>query len=422
MSKDPELEGFLALLAARRAPRTVEAYRRDLERLGGVPRRPDLGRDRRPARAVHGGAPRGGAVAGDAGAEDGGRPLLLPAPAAHRRAGRQPGGGGVAAATHQEAAADTVARRGRAADRRGGRHDAASATRPRARRAALRGWPAGLGGDRPREGRRRPRRPRSSASPARAARNASSRSGARRSRRSAATSSRGRPYLDRRHRPELFLNAKGGALTRSGAFLILRRLAEIAGLEDGRVHPAPPPSLVRDAPARGRRRPPQRPGDARPRRPQHDGALHARHRPAAAGDVLPGPPARAREDLARRPGLAAQRLGDLPRGVAQLAALPRRPRRARPGSGSCRAAASRSAAHITASRRTASLRSRETSSWRSGRTPLTTPGWSRESSSSEMSAEPRQAGLSSSRPRRSSSTFCRKRNCPIARYATARSR
>jgi integrase/recombinase XerD len=49
--------------------------------------------------------------------------------------------------------------------------------------------------------------------------------------------SRGRPHLDRRHRPELFLNAKGGALTRSGAFLILRRLAEVAGLEPGRVHP-----------------------------------------------------------------------------------------------------------------------------------------------------------------------------------------
>ncbi len=48
---------------------------------------------------------------------------------------------------------------------------------------------------------------------------------------------RGRPYLDRRYRPELFLNAKGGALTRSGAFLILRRLAEKAGLEAGRVHP-----------------------------------------------------------------------------------------------------------------------------------------------------------------------------------------
>jgi integrase/recombinase XerD len=48
---------------------------------------------------------------------------------------------------------------------------------------------------------------------------------------------RGRPYLDRRRRPELFLNAQGGALTRAGAFLILRRLAGAAGLEPGRVHP-----------------------------------------------------------------------------------------------------------------------------------------------------------------------------------------
>jgi integrase/recombinase XerD len=48
---------------------------------------------------------------------------------------------------------------------------------------------------------------------------------------------RGRPYLDRRHRPELFLNAKGGPLTRAGAFLILRRLAATAGLEPERVHP-----------------------------------------------------------------------------------------------------------------------------------------------------------------------------------------
>ena len=48
---------------------------------------------------------------------------------------------------------------------------------------------------------------------------------------------RGRPFLDTRHRPELFLNARGGALTRAGAFLILRRLAAQAGLEPGRVHP-----------------------------------------------------------------------------------------------------------------------------------------------------------------------------------------
>jgi integrase/recombinase XerD len=48
---------------------------------------------------------------------------------------------------------------------------------------------------------------------------------------------RGRPHLDRRHRPELFLNARGGALTRAGAFLILRRLAAAAGLDPQRVHP-----------------------------------------------------------------------------------------------------------------------------------------------------------------------------------------
>ena len=49
--------------------------------------------------------------------------------------------------------------------------------------------------------------------------------------------SRGRPHLDRRHRPEIFLNAQGGPLTRAGAFLILRRLAAKAGLEPERIHP-----------------------------------------------------------------------------------------------------------------------------------------------------------------------------------------
>jgi integrase/recombinase XerD len=49
--------------------------------------------------------------------------------------------------------------------------------------------------------------------------------------------SRGRPFLDRRHRPELFLNSRGGPLTRAGAFLILRKLADRAGLDPERVHP-----------------------------------------------------------------------------------------------------------------------------------------------------------------------------------------
>src|SRR5579862_2611940 len=47
----------------------------------------------------------------------------------------------------------------------------------------------------------------------------------------------GRPFLDRRHRPELFLNQRGGPLTRAGVFLILRRLGAKAGLEPDRVHP-----------------------------------------------------------------------------------------------------------------------------------------------------------------------------------------
>jgi integrase/recombinase XerD len=47
----------------------------------------------------------------------------------------------------------------------------------------------------------------------------------------------GRPHLDRRFRPELFLNARGGALTRAGAFLVLRKLADKAGLDPERVHP-----------------------------------------------------------------------------------------------------------------------------------------------------------------------------------------
>ena len=48
---------------------------------------------------------------------------------------------------------------------------------------------------------------------------------------------RGRPFLDARHRPELFLNARGGGLTRAGAFLIVRGLAAKAGLDPSRVHP-----------------------------------------------------------------------------------------------------------------------------------------------------------------------------------------
>ena len=48
---------------------------------------------------------------------------------------------------------------------------------------------------------------------------------------------RGRPHLDRKRTSALFLNAKGGPLTRAGVFFILRQLAGKAGLEPERVHP-----------------------------------------------------------------------------------------------------------------------------------------------------------------------------------------
>ena len=103
---------------------------------------------------------------------------------------------------------------------------------------------------------------------------------------------RGRPHLDRRHRPELFLNAQGGPLTRAGAFLILRRRAAKAGLEPDARPPASPPSLVRDPPPRRWSRPAERSGDARSRRSVDDGAVHTRIRSAAPRVVLPGTPAR----------------------------------------------------------------------------------------------------------------------------------
>ena len=99
---------------------------------------------------------------------------------------------------------------------------------------------------------------------------------------------------------------------------------------------------------------------------------------------------------------------------------PRRSRRCRRGAGSCRAGACRSEGRRPRAACTATFGSRAARSWRSGRNEFTSPGCVRERPSSAMSAEPRAAGLSSSSPRRRSSSFCRKRNCAIARYACAR--
>ena len=97
----------------------------------------------------------------------------------------------------------------------------------------------------------------------------------------------------------LFLNARGEPLSRMGAWKILRRLRRPRGDRKSRL-PAHAAPLLRDAPARGRRRPARRAGDARPRRHLDDADLHAR-RP---GVPEAGPQAVSSErltaDLARR--------------------------------------------------------------------------------------------------------------------------
>ncbi len=298
----------------------------------------------------------------------------------------------------------------------------------------------------------------------------------------------GRPYLDKRHRPELFLNAQGGPLTRAGAFLILRRLAGRAGLEPERVHPhllrhsfathlleggadlrsvqemlghadlattelythvtdrAAASSTSSSAPARARARVfRRRPGTMIEMHPTRRWPLLivSTHRRRLADD-LAGVQKRCssgsvRTDLpvlrARRPaaacacapsarGLLRQPGGDLrfavsrsSRSSSSSSAIPSsstivsRLRRAVP-----QQADDREPAHglvVVGVRERVQERADGVDRPR---------GWSRESSSSEMSAEPRHAGLSSSSPRRRSSIFWRKRNCPIARYASARSR
>jgi integrase/recombinase XerD len=235
-TRDPEVEGFLALLAARRAPRTVDAYRRDLARLG-----------------EHLGKPVGSATVEELERyaarlrADG----LSPATIARR----------IAAARsffrHQQlvgarpddpAAAVALPRRTRKLPRTlspGEAErliDAAAGVSPRALRdralvellygAGLRVSEAvglekgGIDLD--------DRLVRVTGKGGKERVVPVGRQGVEALRRYLA---RGRPFLDRRRRPELFLNAKGGALTRSGAFLILRRLAAAAGLEPDRVHP-----------------------------------------------------------------------------------------------------------------------------------------------------------------------------------------
>ena len=108
-TRDPDVEGFLALLAARRAPRTVEAYRRDLDALAAfLEHGPGSATTEeiesyladlraRGLRLHHDRAPRRV------------RPLLLPPPAAARRPPRQPCCGARSTAPPAHAAAHPLA-------------------------------------------------------------------------------------------------------------------------------------------------------------------------------------------------------------------------------------------------------------------------------------------------------------------------
>ena len=73
----------------------------------------------------------------------------------------------------------------------------------------------------------------------------------------------------------LFLNARGAPLSRMGAWKILAKYVEQAGIQK-HVSPHTLASLVRHAPARGRRRSSRGAGNARARRHLDDADLHAR--------------------------------------------------------------------------------------------------------------------------------------------------
>ena len=222
--------------------------------------------------------------------------------AAPRGAGRRrPGARGAAAGAAQAAAqGDRRRPRSRRCSRRPGADEhAAGAARPGAARAALRHRRADLRGGRARRRRPRPRRrasvrlrgkggkerlvPVGLATPAR---RVSALPGAGAARR---WSRRGRGT------PALFLNARGGRLSRQSAWTVLRQAAERAGVTRGRLaaHPA---ALLRHPPARRRRRRARRPGAARARVGDHDAGLHAGHRRQAARGLRRRAPARPAAD------------------------------------------------------------------------------------------------------------------------------
>ena len=129
----------------------------------------------------------------------------------------------------------------------------------------------------------------------------------------------GRPALRRRPgagTPALFLNARGGRLSRQSAWTVLRVAAERAGLTaDGvAAHAA---ALVRHPPARRGSGRPGGPGAARARVGDHDPGLHAGHRGPAARGVRDRAPAGALTLAGSRPqGAPRSSTGDRPPSTA----------------------------------------------------------------------------------------------------------
>ena len=99
----------------------------------------------------------------------------------------------------------------------------------------------------------------------------------------------------------LFLNARGRPLTRMGAWKILRGYVERAGITKHVIaaHPSP---LLRDASARGGRRPPRGPGDARPCGHLDDADLY----PCRSGVSSTGPSELSSARLIDRPSSSAR--------------------------------------------------------------------------------------------------------------------
>ena len=194
-------------------------------------------------------------------------PLAL-GPRASRRVARPSGRGGCRPRRSRRGRACSTARR-----------DGPLGLRePRARRARLLGRPAQRRGGRPRPPGRRLRagaRPR--ARQGRQGAHRAARRGGRLPAR-AATSARAARSSRRGAENAVFLSARGRRLDTS----TLRRLTP---------EPAPAPPRVRDAPARGRRRPARDPGAARPQLALDDADLQPRRRPPAAPRLRPRAPA-----------------------------------------------------------------------------------------------------------------------------------